>query len=68
MEMWIAKGEGRNYCKLFKEKPYKYYDKFIEKHDFTLSNMLGAYMCLPEGEFPEVTFENSPQQVEIKLI
>lgn len=28
----------------------------------------GEYMILPEDEFPEVTFENSPMKVELKLI
>ena len=68
MELWIAKGEGDAYCILFIEKPYKYYDKFCKKHKFTTTDMWGAYMCLPAEAFPEVTFENSPQQVEIKLI
>ena len=64
----IAKGEGNNYCVLFKEKPYKYYDKFCKKHFFRTDNMYGTYMYLPTDEFPKVTYENSPQQVEIKLI
>lgn len=68
MRMWISRGEGDNYCVLFKEKPYKYYDKLCKKHFFKTDNMYGTYMCLPAGYFPSVTFENSPQQVEIKLI
>jgi hypothetical protein len=28
----------------------------------------GEYMILPEDEFPEVTFENGPMKVELKLI
>ena len=68
MKMWIAKGEGDAYCILFIEKPYKYYDKFCKKHKFKTTNMYGTYMCLSAGDFPSVTFENSPQQVEIKLI
>lgn len=68
MRMWISRGEGDNYCVLFKEKPYKYYDKLCKKHFFKTDNMYGTYMCLPAGYFPSVTFDNSPQQVEIKLI
>ncbi len=68
MKMWIARGEGDNYCVLFKKKPYKYYDKSCKKHFFKTDNMYGTYMCLSAGDFPSVTFENSPQQVEIKLI
>lgn len=28
----------------------------------------GHYYVLPEERFPEVTFENSPMEVELKLI
>lgn len=68
MKMWIARAESDNYCVLFNEKPYKYYDKSYKRHFFRTDNMCGTYMCLPAGHFPSVTFENSPQQVEIKLI
>ena len=67
MKLWIARGEGDNYCILFTEKPYKYYDKFCKKHLFTTDNMLGTYMCLPPEEYPEVTFENSPMEVELVI-
>lgn len=59
MKMWIARDIGGGLY-LFPEKPIK-------------DNVYGYY----EGEdwyqidrdlFPSVTFENSPQQVEIKLI
>lgn len=68
MKLYIARGEGCNYCVLFKEKPYKYYDKSCKKHFFKTDNMYGTYMCLSARDFPSVTFENSPQPVEIKLI
>lgn len=29
---------------------------------------MGTYMCLPSSEFQEVTFENSPQEVKLKLV
>ena len=29
--------------------------------------MYNAYLCLDDESFPEVTFENSPQEVELKL-
>ena len=67
MKLWIARGEGDNYCILFKEKPYKYYDKFCKKNFFITDNMLGTYMCLLADEFPEVTFENSPMEVELVI-
>ena len=65
--MWITRGEGDNYCILFKEKPYKYYDWFCKEH-FKTDNGYGAYMCLPADNFPEVTFENSPMEVELKFV
>ena len=67
MKMWIARGEGSQYCVLFKEKPYKYYDEFCKKNFFTTDNMLGTYMCLPTDEFPEITFEKSPMEVELVI-
>ena len=67
MKIWIARGEDDNYCILFKEKPYKYYDWFCKKHFFKTDSMYGTYMCLPGDEFPEVTFENSPIEVELVI-
>lgn len=67
MKLWIAKGEGDTYCILFIEKPYKYYDKFCKKYKFRTNDMCGTYMCLSEEAFPELTFENSPQEVELKI-
>ena len=68
MKLWIARDEGDNTCKIFLKEPYKVYDDFIKKYCWETSDMMGTYMCLPSSEFPEVTFENSPQEVELKLI
>lgn len=49
---------------LFNQKPTKYIyngDKCLTKSDIT-------YYSIDRNLFPEVTFENSPQQVEINLI
>ena len=59
MKFWIARDKD-GYSHLYAEKPIKkdwYFQcvPFIEK--FIISHRL----------FPEVTFENSPQQVELKL-
>ena len=58
MKLWIVRDLSEELI-LFKEKP-TYNDKFKMW-------MLGG---LPVGRlrgFPEITFENSPQQIEIKL-
>lgn len=68
MKLWIARDEGSNYCKLFINKPYKVYDKFIKRIVWLTQDLLGTYMCLPDDNFPEVTFENSPMEVELKLV
>lgn len=58
MKLWIARDKDGFLC-LHKEKPYcsangAWYN-------------LNQTMHLSENLFPEVTFENSPQQVELKL-
>lgn len=68
MKLWIAKDEGCNYCKLFIDKPYKAYDKFTKTYSWKTNDMMGTYMCLPSSEFKNVTFENSPRQVEINYV
>jgi hypothetical protein len=63
MKLWIARDEYNN-LKLFEEKPVH----------ITVPGLGGGWegTCtigyINRNMFPEVTFENSPQQVEIKLI
>lgn len=60
MKLWIAR-DTDGYSQLYVEKPIKKNDHFVSIPNtgwFTISCKL----------FPEITFENSPQQVEIKLI
>lgn len=68
MKLWVAKDEGCNYCKLLIDKPYKVYDKFTKRYSWITNDMMGTYMCLPSSEFTDVTFENSPRQVEINYV
>ena len=68
MKLWICKDEGSSFCKLMIVEPYKVYDKFTKKYSWKTDDMLGTYMCLPSNEFKNVTFENSPKEVEIKLV
>ena len=60
MKLWIARNTD-NTLALFQSKP------ILEdlNWDETLNE---DYMFIPEYLYPEVTFENSPQQVEIKLV
>ena len=67
MKMWIAKHEKQSYVVLFKEKPVKRYDKYTKGWWWESETMYNAYLCLDAESFPEVTFENSPQEVELKL-
>lgn len=60
MKLWIARNTD-NTLLLFQSKP------ILENlnWDETLNE---DYMFIPEYLYPEVTFENSPQEVEIKLV
>lgn len=60
MKLWIAR-DTCGYSQLYVEKPIKrdgYFECVPNTGWFTISHRL----------FPGVTFENSPQQVEIKLV
>lgn len=59
MKMWIARDKNGNLF-LHRDRPY-------------LSRLCGVwdsddYFRLNKADYPEVTFENSPQEVEIKLV
>ncbi len=61
MELWIARDKNNDLV-LHTVKPILCYNKYFE----------GTYdsqvIELDENLLPEVTFENSPQQVELKLV
>jgi hypothetical protein len=61
MKLWIARSLD-NSILLCNEKMS--FDKQFKEW----GSYYGSFLRLPEEYFPEVTFENSPQQVEIKLI
>ena len=62
MKMWIARNSD-NTLELFKIKPKSFYEEGIGQY------WAGGYAYfLPANQFPEVTFENSPMEVELKLI
>jgi hypothetical protein len=59
MKLWIARDKN-GVLALFDDVPTQkngiFYDPFYD-----------VVLMLPKKEFPEVTFENSPQEVELKL-
>lgn len=60
MKLWIARDmDGGLY--LFENKPTK------GSYRFTCGYVYDDYMQLDSDEFPEVTFENSPVEVELKI-
>ncbi len=61
MEMWIARDKNGLIC-LFKTKPIRHNEIFCSDDYWNTS-------CLSLGfdAFPEVTWENSPKKVELKL-
>lgn len=46
----------------------KYMKYMKSRNEWCIDNASGDYMCLLDSYFPEVTFENSHQEVELKLI
>ena len=63
MKLWIAR-LSINLLYVYGEKP----EKQITKAGYSVFTLKGAILELPEEWFPEVTFENSPKEVELKLI
>ena len=58
MKMWIARDLRFNKLYLYKEKPVLDCDIwFSEDYPYVIDDLL----------FPEVTFENSPQEVELVI-
>ena len=59
MKFWVARDEDGILC-LFEIKPFLNINNDWDSDD--------NYFVIDENQFPEVTFENSPQQVELKLV
>ena len=68
MKLWIARDKyndayGRGTLTLHLYKPV------LNKYGRWKDNTFYGFKCvLSKDEFPEVTFENSPQEVELKLV
>ena len=61
MKMWIARNSD-NTLELFKIKPKSFYEEGIGKYWAG-----GNGLFLNSDSFPEVTFENSPMEVELSI-
>lgn len=61
MKLWIARDKDGELV-LYTERPERIDDIFIAPTEDT------HIIFLEEDRYPEVTWENSPQQVELKLI
>ena len=61
MKLWIARNKDNNLI-VFQSKPilndWQEWDEILNED----------FMFIPKHLFPEVTFENSPVQVELKLV
>lgn len=62
MEYWIARDDDMELY-MYNEQP-----RLNRMRIWSVSTESGKSYRLDSDLFPEVTFENSPQQVEIKLI
>ena len=60
MKIWIARDKDSTLW-LFNTKPYC-------KYNFCWNTRCDEHLQLNKELFPEVTFENSPQEVKIELV
>ena len=65
MKLWIAR-DYDNTLQIFEKYPIKKENLFYPTSDIT--GKFTFYRSIPLDIFPEITFENSPQEVELKLI
>ena len=64
MKMWIARAES-GYLKLYQTEPQQ--EVSMLTGSIYWNDRLESFK-IDDRLFPEVTFENSPQEVELKLI
>lgn len=61
MKLWIARDKD-NSLALFKTRPINHADMcWFPREDVDCGN----YIILPESEFPDVTFDNSPKEINV---
>ena len=66
MKLWSARHKNKH-ISLYWTKPHIIYDPDTKSRHWILEPDDGDYMLLPDDYFPEVTFENSPQEVELVI-
>lgn len=64
MKLWIARNPDDSLW-LHEEKPSLVFDDELRRWYYESGSFLELY---DESLFPKVTFDNSPQQVELKLV
>ena len=64
-QLWIARNKDYSLF-LYSAKPTKQGNRFIGEIDE--DDYYALSIQLKKGLFPEVTFENSPKEVEIQLV
>lgn len=64
MKLWIARDKDSNELYLYKHKP------LLNEEQYQPNLDKEGWVCLevPSSWFPEVTFENSPMEIELNLI
>lgn len=67
IEFWIAR-EKNGVLYLYKDKPIYVQEQGYWRENQDINEDYFGEVELPKRMFPKVTFENSPQQVEIKII
>jgi hypothetical protein len=68
MKLWIARDVCNIYLRLFFEKPVEEEGNWVVKHIDKFNRMYYENsISIDNSLFPEVTFENSPREVELKL-
>ena len=68
MKLRKARDENGELC-LYRNKPELVKIEENTNDEFWQDSSTDGYYCyLDINEFPEVTFENSPQEVELKLV
>ena len=65
MKLWIARDKFDNKIGLYAEEPI--FRKTVYSFEDWRDGRFIGYLD-DDGEFSEVTFENSPQEVELKLV
>ena len=65
MKLWIARDEDGDLF-LYNQKPYILKTRVDPWDCFQAPNK--EFLAIPNELFPEVTFENSPQEIELTLL